>query len=120
MGRVLAVIIWIITLLSLLLFLSGKWWLPAPISDHAHALDRQFMLTIIVVGLSFTAAQVGLGWMIWKYRATGEAGDRALYLHCSNPLEVVWAVITPFVFFTLGVLGQSVLAWLSMYVWLPG
>ena len=68
MGRVLAVIIWILTLLSVLLFLSGKWWLPAAISNHAPALDRQFMITIIVVGISFTAAQVGLGWMVWKYR----------------------------------------------------
>ena len=120
MGRVLAVIIWLITLLSLLLFLSGKWWLPAPISDHAHALDRQFMLTIIVVGLSFTAAQVGLGWMIWKYRDTGKAGDRALYSHGSNRLEVVWTVITAFVFITLGVMGQSVWASLRLNDAPPG
>ena len=66
MGRVLAVIIWIITLLSVLLFVSGKWWFPTAISDHAPALDRQFMITILVVGLSFTAAQIGLGWMVWK------------------------------------------------------
>ena len=79
MGRVLAVIIWIITLLSVLLFISGKWWFPAAISEHAPALDRQFMITIVVVGLAFTAAQIGLGWMVWKYRDTGKPGDRALY-----------------------------------------
>ena len=44
MGRVLAVIIWIITLLSVLLFVSGKWWFPAAISEHAPALDRQFLM----------------------------------------------------------------------------
>ena len=54
MGRVLAVIIWIITLLSVLLFLNGKWWFPAAISEHAPALDRQFMITIVVVGLRRT------------------------------------------------------------------
>ena len=58
MGRVLAVIIWIITLLSVLLFVSGKWWFPAPISEHAPALDRQFMITLVIVGLSFAAAQI--------------------------------------------------------------
>ena len=73
MGRVLAVIIWIITLLSVLLFVSGKWWFPAAISEHAPALDRQFMITIMVVGISFTAAQIGLGWMVWKYRDTGSS-----------------------------------------------
>ncbi len=45
MGRVLAVIIWILTLLSVLLFVSGKWWFPdgdfracsssrSPVHDH--------------------------------------------------------------------------------------
>ena len=77
MGRVLAVIIWIITLLSVLLFVTGKWWFPEGISSHAPALDRQFLITIVVVGIAFTAAQIGLGWMVWKYRDTGKPGDPA-------------------------------------------
>src|SRR6185369_3333848 len=120
MGRVLAVIIWIITLLSVLLFISGKWWFPAPISDHAPALDRQFLITIVVVGLSFTAAQIGLGWMVWKYRDTGKSGDRAIYTHGSNRLEVLWTVITAFVFIALGVMGQSVWASLRLHDAPPG
>jgi cytochrome c oxidase subunit II len=120
MGRVLAVIIWTVTLLSVLLFLVGKWWLPEAISDHAPALDRQFLITIIVVGISFTAAQVGLGWMVWKYRDTGKAGDRAMYSHGSNRLEVLWTVITAFVFIALGVMGQSVWASLRLHDAPPG
>ena len=120
MGRVLAVIIWIITLLSVLMFVSGKWWFPTAISDHAPALDRQFMITILVVGLSFTAAQIGLGWMVWKYRDTGKSGDRALYTHGSNRLEVLWTVITAFVFIALGVMGQSVWASLRLHDAPPG
>src|ERR671919_614181 len=86
MGRVLAVIIWIITLLSVLLFVAGKWWFPDAISEHAPALDRQFMITIIVVGLAFAAAQIGLGWMVWKYRDAGKAsGPRCV---CTMRLRV--------------------------------
>src|ERR671929_1624868 len=120
MGRVLAVIIWIITLLSVLLFVSGKWWFPAPISEHAPALDRQFMITIVVVGIAFTAAQIGLGWMVWKYRDTGSAADRAIYTHGSNRLEVLWTVITAVVFISLGVMGQSVWASLRLHDAPPG
>ena len=115
MGRVLAVIIWIVTLLSVLMFVSGKWWFPAPISEHAPALDRQFMITIIVVGISFTAAQVGLGWAIWKFRDTGKPGDRAIYSHGSNRLEVLWTVITAVIFITLAIMGQSVWASLRLH-----
>ena len=120
MGRVLAVIIWILTLLSVLLFISGKWWFPAAISEHAPALDRQFLITIVVVGLAFTAAQIGLGWMVWKYRDTGQAGDRALYSHGSNRLEVLWTVITAVIFITLAVMGQSVWASLRLNDAPPG
>jgi cytochrome c oxidase subunit 2 len=120
MGRVLAVIIWILTLLSVLLFVSGKWWFPAAISDHAPALDRQFMITIVVVGIAFTAAQIGLGWMVWKYRDTGNADDRAVYSHGSNRLEVLWTVITAVIFIGLAVMGQSVWAALRLYDAPPG
>jgi cytochrome c oxidase subunit 2 len=120
MGRVLAVIIWIITLLSVLMFVSGKWWFPAAISEHAPALDRQFLITILVVGISFAAAQVGLGWMVWKYRDTGSKSDRAVYSHGSNRLEVLWTVITAIVFISLGVMGQSVWASLRLHDAPPG
>ncbi len=120
MGRALAVIIWIITLLSVLLFFNKKWWLPEAISDHAPALDRQFMITIVVVGISFAAAQIALGWMVWKYRDTGKAGDRAVYSHGSNRLEVLWTVITAVVFIALGVMGQSVWAALRLHDAPPG
>jgi cytochrome c oxidase subunit 2 len=115
MGRVLAVIIWIITLLSVLLFVAGKWWFPAAISEHAPALDRQFLITIVVVGIAFTAAQIGLGYAVWKYRDTGSKSDRATYSHGSNRLEVLWTVITAVVFITLGLMGQSVWASLRLH-----
>ena len=114
MGRALAVIIWILTLLSVILFLSKKWWSPEAISAHAPMLDRQFMITIIVVGISFTAAQVGLGWMVWKYREVGD-GTRATYTHGSNKLEVLWTVITAAIFIALAVMGQSVWAALRLH-----
>ncbi|HEX7294928.1 MAG TPA: cytochrome c oxidase subunit II [Pyrinomonadaceae bacterium] len=115
MGRVLAVIIWLLTLLSVVMFFNKKWWLPPGISEHAPALDRQFILTIIIVGIAFTAAQVGLGWMVWKYRDSGKADDRGLYTHGSNRLEVLWTVITAVVFIGLGVMGQRVWASLRLH-----
>jgi cytochrome c oxidase subunit 2 len=111
MGRVLAVIIWLITLGSVSLFFVKKWWFPTSISEHAPALDRQFMLTIIVVGIAFTAAQVGLGYMVWKYRDTGNR-ERATYTHGSSKLEVIWTTVTAVIFIGLAVMGQSV--WASL------
>jgi cytochrome c oxidase subunit II len=119
MGRVLAVIIWAITLASVSLFFVKKWWFPTPISAHAPALDRQFTITIIVVGLAFTAAQIGLGWMVWRYRSTGDRA-RAIYTHGSSRLEVVWTIITAVIFIGLAVMGQSVWASLHFHQAPPG
>lgn len=112
MGRALAVIIWILTLGSVSLFFVKKWWFPEGITTHAAALDSQFLLTIIIVGIAFTAAQVGLGYTVWKYRDRGP-GDRAVYSHGSNRLEVVWTVVTAVIFIGLAVMGQSV--WASLH-----
>jgi cytochrome c oxidase subunit 2 len=120
MGRALAVIIWILTLLSVALFFNRKWWFPPAISEHAPALDRQFLITIIVVGIAFTAAQIGLGYAVWKFRDTGPGTSRATYTHGSNRLEVVWTVITAVVFIALAVMGQSVWASLRLNETPPG
>jgi len=120
MGRVLAVIIWIITLLSVALFLKKEWWFPEGISEHTPAYDRQFLITILIVGISFTAAQVALGWAVWKFRDTGKPGDRAVYTHGSNRLEVLWTVITAVIFIGLAVMGQSVWASLRLHDAPPG
>lgn len=111
MGRALAVIIWILTLLSVSLFFVNKWWFPKAISSHAAALDRQFLITITVVGLAFTAAQIGLGYMVWKYREDATR-SRAVYTHGSSRLEVIWTIATAVIFIGLAVMGQSV--WASL------
>jgi cytochrome c oxidase subunit II len=113
MGRVLAFAIWIITLASVGMFLSKHWWFPEAISDHGPRVDAQFMITITVVGIAFTVAQVGLGWVVWKYRDTS-ATTRATYSHGNNRLEVVWTVVTAIIFISLAVMGQRV--WASLHL----
>jgi cytochrome c oxidase subunit 2 len=113
MGRLLGIAIWLITILSVWMFVSGKWWFPPAITEHGPSYDRQFLITIIVVGISFVAAQVGLGWAVWKFRDTGDT-ERATYSHGNNRLEVVWTVVTAIIFISLAVMGQRVWASLNL------
>ena len=107
MGRALAVFLWVMTGLSVWMFLSGRWWFPASISEHGPAYDRQFLLTIIVVGVAFVAAQLALGYAVWRFRDTG-GGERAVYTHGSNRMEMLWTVVTAVVFITVALIGQKV------------
>ncbi len=110
MGRALGVLIWLLTLASVVLFFSG-WWFPVSITEHAPAIDRQFMITMIVVGIAFVLAQVGLGYVVWRYGANSKIeGERAVYTHGNNRLEMIWTVVTAVVFIGLGIMGQQVWA----------
>jgi cytochrome c oxidase subunit 2 len=75
--------------------------------------DRQFLITIVVVGISFAAAQIGLGWAVWKYRDTADQ-QRATYSHGNNRLEVIWTAVTAIIFISLGIMGQRV--WASLHL----
>ena len=107
MGRALAVFLWVMTGLSVWMFLNGEWWFPPSISEHGPAYDRQFILTIVVVGLAFAAAQIALGYAVWRYADTGQ-GVRAVYSHGNNRMEIVWTAVTAVIFITLALLGQRV------------
>ncbi len=119
MGRILAIAIWVITGASLWMFLSGRWWFPEAISEHGPRVDSQFMITITVCGIAFAAAQIGLGWVVWKYRSSSDK-ERASYSHGNNRLEVLWTVVTAIVFISLAVMGQRVWASLHLHAAPPG
>ena len=119
MGRLLGIAIWGITIASVWMFVSGKWWFPESISEHGPKVDSQFMITIIVVGVAFTAAQIGLGWVVFKFRDNADK-QRATYSHGNNRLEVVWTVVTAVIFISLAIMGQRVWASLHLHSAPPG
>ena len=113
MGRALAVFLWVMTGLSVWMFVNGKWWFPPSISEHGPAYDRQFILTIVVVGVAFVAAQAALGYAVWRFRDTGE-GTRAVYSHGNNRMEIIWTGVTAVIFITVALLGQRV--WWNLHM----
>lgn len=119
MGKITGVILFILAIGSVLLFIgqpllfgSVKWWFPEGISEHAGAIDAQFMRTLWVVGISFTAAQFALGYAVIRFGRKGDA--RAVYTHGSNKLELTWTTITAVVFVVLAIMGQMV--WANLHL----
>ena len=119
MGKITGVLMFILAVVSVLLFIAQEqifgallWWFPAGISEHAKAIDDQFMWTLVVVGISFTAAQFALGYAVMRFGRKGDA--RAVYTHGSNKLEITWTMITAAVFVILAILGQRV--WANLHL----
>ena len=69
MGLAIALVVIIITMLSGYFFWAHTWWFPIDISKHGAAIDHQFMLTLVITGIIFVAAQFSLAYAVWKYRA---------------------------------------------------
>ena len=77
--------------------------MPKSISDFGATFDRQFYLTMIVVGSAFVAVQILLSVLVW-----GSAKEKSL--NDSLRVEIVWTLFSAIVFIALAFLGQRVWA----------
>lgn len=108
----LAITIWVITLVTVILFTGGFWWFPESASSHGSLLDTQFVHTLWVTGIAFILAQVILGYFVYKYKET--PGRAAHYSHGSTKFEILWTSATTLVFFLMVSNGFQV--WYDMYI----
>lgn len=108
MGKALGLMLWILTIGTVVLFAGHYWWFPEGISTIAPQIDTQFNRTLLVVAVAFCFAQVGLGYMVFRF---GSHRDGPVHFtRGSNKLELTWTLLTAAVFVTLGILGQRVWA----------
>ena len=110
MALALAVVLALITIASMVPFAFQYWWFPVLASEHGGTIDQQIVWTFVLCGIIFFAAQIGLGWLVFRYRARGQ---QAHYSHGSKSLEVVWTVATAIMFIGINLLGQKV--WAERY-----
>jgi len=109
MGLALLVLIWVITFFSTYFFIAKTWWLPHGAAEAAKWIDGQFTLTFILMGIVFVAAQVALGYLVWRYRERPGSG-KVQYSHGNTTLEVLWTGLTAILFIGLNLMGSSVWA----------
>ena len=72
MGKLFAVVVAVITVISTAIFISRVWWLPADVSVLGVGIDHQMTETMIVAGVLFVLSQLVLALFAWQY---GETGD---------------------------------------------
>src|ERR1043165_2517430 len=78
-GKLFAVVVIVIALASAVpilnhTFMGANVSMPEDISTHGHEIDKQIDETMIEAGLSFLAAQLVLGFFVWK-----TAGKRFIF-----------------------------------------
>ena len=96
--------------ITLYFFLAKTWWYPPPINDFGREIDAQFTRTFIITGIVFVASQLGLAWLVWRYRANG---GRVSHFEGNNTMEAVWTTATIVLFVGLGLFGRA--AWAQLH-----
>jgi cytochrome c oxidase subunit 2 len=107
-GLAIALVIWLITIITVVIAFGQYWWLPELASEQGAGVDSQLVLTMIVIGVVFFLAQMALGLFVFMFRQRGN--ERASYWHESPKLEILWTSATAVIFIGLGLLGQKVWA----------
>jgi cytochrome c oxidase subunit 2 len=102
----LSLILVVFTAISVYLFLVKWHWFPDPITDFGREIDAQFHRTLIITGIVFVAAQLGLALAIFRFR---DRGQRAASFEGNNTMEFVWTLATVVMFVGLGLYGEH--AW---------
>ena len=103
-----AALVWLVTAVTVVLFAMRRWWLPEAINAHARAWDSQFGLTMWLIGGVFLAAQIALGWAIYRYRSFEPAVESGS--HGNNRLELIWTGAATIVFIGICVLSTAIWA----------
>jgi len=99
----LAFLLIIITFSTIYIFVKRIWWFPESITALGADVDAQFVRTLVITGIVFFLAQLGLGFAIVRYR---DRGRRAVYSHGNNKLEILWTTATAIMFLGLGIAAE--------------
>ncbi|HEY6291845.1 MAG TPA: cytochrome C oxidase subunit II [Terriglobia bacterium] len=108
-----ALVLILLTAISAGLFWGHAGWLPVDTSAHGPGVDHELNLTLLITGLLFGAAQLGLAYAVWKYRERGD-GRKAAGGRGNGRLEAVWTLAVAALFVGLIFTGYGV--WAQMYL----
>jgi cytochrome c oxidase subunit 2 len=102
----LALFLILFTAITVYLFIAKPWWFPPAITDVGKLIDSQFSRTLVITGIVFILAQVGLAWVVFRYRG---AGKPVSHSEGNTTMEIVWTLATVVLFVGLGLYAEN--AW---------
>jgi len=113
MGKLFAVVVTIITLVSTAIFVAHVWWLPVDISAHGHAIDHQVSETMASSGVLFVLSQLALAVFAWRYGDRKDGRKVKTFPGGATPMVVFAAVLVGAEILALTLVGSKV--WAGIY-----
>ena len=110
MGKLFAVIIAVITVVSTAVFVMRIWWLPPDISVLGIGIDHQLMETMIASGVLFVVSQLVLALFVWRYSDRGNARPIKTFPGGATPMVILATVLVSAEILVLSLVGTKVWA----------
>jgi len=117
MGKLLAVVLVVVAILSAYPIVSHMFALPEDISTHGHAIDEQLNDTMLEAGISFVGAQLVLAFFVWSFTDRKEGSALKNFPGGARVMVIGAFLLVGTEILALGVMGQK--AWASVYFIAP-
>ena len=117
MGKLFAITIIVIAILSAIPIVRHTWWMAPDISTHGAPIDEQMSETMAEAGISFLASQIILALFIWRF-SSPRPGEKTKNFP-GGAKAMVWAafLLVGTEALALGVFGVK--AWANVYLTQP-
>ena len=117
MGKLFAVLMAVITLISAAMFISRVWWMPADVSVLGVGIDRQMSETMIVSGVLFVVSQLVLALFAWQYGDRGDGRPTKIFPGGATPMVLIATLLVGAEILVLTMVGTKV--WAGIFLTPP-
>jgi cytochrome c oxidase subunit 2 len=113
-GKVFAIVVTVITIVSTAIFVSHIWWLPPDISQLGAGIDREMSATMVSSGILFVLAQLVLAFFVWRFADNNDHRKIKMFPGGATPMVVGAIILVGAEILALTMVGSKI--WASIYV----
>ncbi|HEY7681238.1 MAG TPA: hypothetical protein VH879_01230 [Gemmatimonadales bacterium] len=108
MGKLFAVIVALLTVISAAIFIARIWWLPPDISLLGSGIDHQLSETMVASGVLFVGAQLILAFFVWRYGDAADGRPIKTFPGGATPMVVIATVLVGIEILVLSLVGTKI------------
>jgi cytochrome c oxidase subunit 2 len=113
-GKVFAIVVTIITIVSTAIFVSHIWWMPPDVSQLGAGIDRAMTETMNTSGILFVVAQLVLAFFVWRFADNNDQRKIKIFPGGATPMVVGAIILVGAEILALTLVGSKI--WASIYV----
>lgn len=114
MGKVFAIVVTIITIVSTAIFVSQIWWMPPDVSQLGAGIDHQMSETMVSSGVLFVVAQLVLAFFVWRFADNNDQRKIKIFPGGATPMVVGAIILVGAEILALTLVGSKI--WASIYI----